>query len=115
LKILSIFHRILIVCLHRRGIILSFRLVRFGTVLLRGYLLGDRTVHVHLGLRRGQLRLRTPCLFVTVDRIWSGIILCFDNLTLRLFAGFLLAGLLLYHTLPKFPNLINCGITLAKE
>jgi hypothetical protein len=45
-----------------------------------------------------------------MDRIGSGIILCLDGLTLRL-----LAGLLFYHSSPKFANLVNSDIALAKK
>jgi hypothetical protein len=46
-----------------------------------------------------------------MDRTRTGvIILCFGCLSLHL-----LASLLFQHSPPKFPNLVNCGIALAKE
>jgi hypothetical protein len=45
-----------------------------------------------------------------MDRTRTGVILCFGYLSLRL-----LASLLFKHSLPKFPNLVNCGIALAKK
>jgi hypothetical protein len=45
-----------------------------------------------------------------VDGTGFGLILCFARLSLSL-----LASVLFEHSPPKFPNLVYCGIALAKK
>jgi hypothetical protein len=73
-------------------------------------LLGNRLVHIHLRLRRGKLGDGVSGFFGIIDRTRIGVILCFGCLSLRL-----LASVLFNHSPPEFPNLVNCGIALAKE